>query len=453
MSDAIFGGWFWISKEKDNSLNKSTRFVPNNFKKKKKRWILISNIEIFYCHAQTALLNDRKQISLDNCRPILEFDSKDAPTRVYLVDSNHQTISVVLEPENSDTNLQDFCSLIGNTIKNKFLNDALNYIDIDSDDGLRVCISKTVEPLGLLSDALFSSVGSAIHYATLKCSVKCLQFLLLQYGKNSLYFKNNDADLPIHIASQSSSLPIIKCMWHFALDNFVKSSELFNMLGKDNYTPLHYAIDDEVVAFLLKNEAEIEATDINGYTPLHIAAKRGNLNCLNELLDCNAKINAIAWKSGETSLMCAACVWNSNQADDSDECVMELLDRGADASIVDNMNKTALHHACQHGNIAVCSELINVGIDVNLQDVDGVTAICFAAGVDNFDVGKKIVALLLSKGAYPKIRDYEGRQVLHYAACKDNCYVILFQELIWLLLLLLYIQFYFTFLFLQQKET
>ena len=52
-----------------------------------------------------------------------------------------------------------------------------------------------------------------------------------------------------------------------------------NATNKDGWTPLHYAakngLKNEVTALLAKN-ANVNATNKDGWTPLHFAAKKGH---------------------------------------------------------------------------------------------------------------------------------------------------------------------------------
>lgn len=70
-------------------------------------------------------------------------------------------------------------------------------------------------------------------------------------------------------------------------------------LGKpthgDEYTPLQTAAAhgrDEVVALLIKRGADVNAADGYGYTSLHLAAEKGNLDTVKQLVRAGAKMGA-----------------------------------------------------------------------------------------------------------------------------------------------------------------
>jgi ankyrin repeat protein len=70
-------------------------------------------------------------------------------------------------------------------------------------------------------------------------------------------------------------------------------------LGKpshgDGYTPLQTAARhgrDEVVAFLIRKGADVNAADGYGYTPLHLAAEGGHLGVVRRLVRAGANVDA-----------------------------------------------------------------------------------------------------------------------------------------------------------------
>jgi ankyrin repeat protein len=432
--DLLYCGWFWISKSKENSDNASFRFNHENFKKRKKRWIEVTKTTMCYCHSKPKSESDKKYVQLRGHKPLLGFNEVDRPIRIYLVDSKSQLISVVFEPDSLTEDLTKFNGLILKVIKNIIICESTDHIDNNNSLALKALLLDTSDATEILSDIQYSEVGNAIHYASSTTSSECLSCLLSHYGVNSIYLKNMQSNLAIHIASQYARVENIKIICQYGFEYNLVKKNIVNLIGYRNQTPLHMSTDEEVTALLLKYGADIEASDIDGYAPLLTQVKGGHILSVIELLDSGAKVNSIAWKTGETAVMLAVSTSHSESIEmedqnskdilnSSDEVILELIDRNADISVVDNMNKSALHYACKHGNLPSAILLINAGADVNLQDINGTTPICYAAEYHNFLVSRELVALLLARGAYPKIRDYQGRQVLHYAACKSQ-YII-----------------------------
>jgi hypothetical protein len=92
--------------------------------------------------------------------------------------------------------------------------------------------------------------------------------------------------------------------------------------------------------------------------------------------------------------------------------VRALLARGADANAPVGRNGwPPVIHAIHTNQLRTASALIDGGADVNCADSNGMTALMMAAGYGN----DAMVALLLSRGADPKLADRAGRRALDYA--------------------------------------
>ena len=113
-------------------------------------------------------------------------------------------------------------------------------------------------------------------------------------------------------------------------------------LQSQEVTPLNIAAsgnDLKKVSLLLEKGAELEARDIDGWTPLMVAAgKSSTPEIVQLLLEKGAELNARS-TAGGTPLMFAAR--NSS----TPEIVQLLLEKGADALAKDKEGKKAIDHA------------------------------------------------------------------------------------------------------------
>ncbi|MFC1765249.1 ankyrin repeat domain-containing protein [Planctomycetota bacterium] len=150
----------------------------------------------------------------------------------------------------------------------------------------------------------------------------------------------------------------------------------------------------------LAKEADVNAKDENGRTPLHFAVESAKNVIIEVLLDKGANINAKD-KDGRTPLHLAA--------ESADEDMIELLlDKGANINVKDDKSGfTALHHAVRLGKKNVVELLIAKGADINARDKQGHTPLYIAANHDH-----KIAEFLLSKGADSSIRIESGQTLL-----------------------------------------
>lgn len=155
---------------------------------------------------------------------------------------------------------------------------------------------------------------------------------------------------------------------------------------------------------------KINCVDQHGYTPLHHAARKGNLDFLVKLIDLGANLEGIYAETGWTSLHEAA-YWGKAAV------VKTLVDRGAEVnSIASKTKETPLHAACQglYGNQApIVKVLLDAGATESLSVVDsnGLTALHHAARNECV----ACVRTLLGAGANVDITDNKGRSALSIA--------------------------------------
>jgi ankyrin repeat protein len=158
-------------------------------------------------------------------------------------------------------------------------------------------------------------------------------------------------------------------------------------------TPLYLAASlgdgANIVRVLLEHGADPSLAAANGQTPLMAAAVRGHMEVLRLLLDAKADVNAKNG-AGETALMLAA-------SSGSPRAVGLLLDRGADARVRTKRNETALGNAATAGVEETVRLLLDAGAEVNVRNIRGYSPLMLAAGSDAAPAG--IIRSLLARGA------------------------------------------------------
>ncbi|RLM92446.1 potassium channel AKT1-like [Panicum miliaceum] len=176
--------------------------------------------------------------------------------------------------------------------------------------------------------------------------------------------------------------------------------EIENMLARghlDLPITLCFAVtreDDLLLHQLLKRGLDPNESDNNGLTALHIAASKGNEQCVKLLLDYGADPNARDYE-GKVPLWEALC--------EKHDAVVELLvESGADLASGD----TALYAcvAVEDNNTELLKDIIRYGGDINRSTRDGTTplhrAVC--------DGNVQMVELLLEHGADIDKQDNNG---------------------------------------------
>lgn len=146
----------------------------------------------------------------------------------------------------------------------------------------------------------------------------------------------------------------------------------------------------------LKDGANIEAKNGDGYTSLMLSSWIGEIDAMKALLAANPKPTLEAKSSREewTALTMAA------RAGDV-EAVNMLLDEGANINTVDVARRTVLMSAAFMDQLDVVNVLLNRGAKIDTRDIAGHTALMLISlhGNDNDSLG--IVQALLSAGADP----------------------------------------------------
>jgi ankyrin repeat protein len=134
--------------------------------------------------------------------------------------------------------------------------------------------------------------------------------------------------------------------------------------------------DVQAARALLKQRADVHATDADGSTALHWAAQRNNL-----------------------------------------PLVELLLASGAKATATTRYNISPLYHAAINGNVAIIERLLNAGADANSTAYEGQTMLMTTALSGNAEA----IRLLATRGArVNEIEPYRGQSALMWAAAEGH---------------------------------
>ncbi|XP_029195259.2 kinase D-interacting substrate of 220 kDa-like isoform X4 [Acropora millepora] len=160
---------------------------------------------------------------------------------------------------------------------------------------------------------------------------------------------------------------------------------------------------------LLENGGiDLEQRDQNGQTSLIIAAEKGNLEIVHELIKRNVQLN-VQDEDGWTALI-AACKEGHH------EIAKELLEGGAKVQLPDLGGWSPLVWASYKGHAEIVRELLNYGADPNERGQHGMTALIWASGRGHTEV----VDHLLEAGANPDAADKYGTTALVWSCRKGH---------------------------------
>lgn len=159
---------------------------------------------------------------------------------------------------------------------------------------------------------------------------------------------------------------------------------------------------------LVDHEADLDARNGEGRTPLHFAAEKGRSDTLMALLEHGADENALDGR-GQAPIHVATDFGHVAIA-------IALLASGADVNRRwGSAKESALEMAARKGRVEVLREMIAYGADVNASDSTGYTPL-HAAATDN-EPGA--IDALVEAGANVEALEKESRTPLHHASQWD----------------------------------
>ena len=207
--------------------------------------------------------------------------------------------------------------------------------------------------------------------------------------KKAINSQDCNGDTVLHIASFFGDFRIVKKLLHYGADKNIKNDS-----GK---LPVDLAKDDFVRKVL---------------TSLNKAAKQSDSKSITELVNFGHDIN------NKESIFSQAPLHKiiESKKDDKYTVIKKVLDMGADPSIKDSNGWTALHYACQIGDIKFVEILIESGAKLNCFSNNNRTPLHFAA-MNNFP---NIVQFLLQNEANPNYKDSLGCSPIHLASKHGN---------------------------------
>ena len=156
----------------------------------------------------------------------------------------------------------------------------------------------------------------------------------------------------------------------------IKNGANVNAKDSRGITPLHHASSSEnlkAISFLIKSGAKVNSKNQNGVTPLHMATAFENPKAVFILIRNGANVNAKTtslWSPSKTPLIWASQIGARD--------VASLLAKKSDINLKNQLGRSALHYASEHGNLDIVSILIKYGANINTKDIKGVTPLSLA---------------------------------------------------------------------------
>lgn len=210
------------------------------------------------------------------------------------------------------------------------------------------------------------------------------------WGENIVFHAvaNDDYDTLLHILTRYRVTP--------------------NCSSRDGEKPILIAAkngNNDIIDLLVEHGADIEARDQKGYDILQIAVDNRRIHTVRHLLDRYRFPHSHPNQYGAIAVQIAA--WKGDI-----ETIKLLVAKGADITHCDRTGQDALFYACMEGHVKVVQYLIlHYNLDPNRVNKWGETPLLIAAKYGHHRLFNPLITL----GANPFHVDHEGWNALHHA--------------------------------------
>lgn len=219
--------------------------------------------------------------------------------------------------------------------------------------------------------------GANVHLAThtgltpLHCAVyfdqRDIFDILLEYEAD-VRVKSFDNRSLLHSAAEGASIELFKIVLDTILSTgeYTGTKSILDINGKTSsgWTALGFAAEKDIVEMtqlLVENGADIRTTEVDGFTPFHIAIGAGCSKIVKFYLEIWDNFNLATFTG--VSLLGIAC--SGGRQNSHPEIIEWLLEKGADPNISElKTGENALHVAALEGSTATVKILLGYGADI-----------------------------------------------------------------------------------------
>ncbi|XP_069701775.1 ankyrin-1-like [Periplaneta americana] len=255
-----------------------------------------------------------------------------------------------------------------------------------------------------------------LHYAVLYGSMSLAQRLVSLKGLANV--QDSVGQTPLHVAVRHGYIPLVRLMMKNHASPYVRSYKKWNVMHFAAYTGQEYCMKEMLKIDRKLKDLLSQVTTDTGFTPLHLAAKYGNISVVEFLVRSEININAKG-KHGNTAL-CEALIARHLHI-----CML-LIEHKCDVNVTFGKTKeTPFLEAARWGNLDLMSALAKAGADVNaVNKPGGYSALHFAA----LDGCMEKVIKLRELGADVTIRNSDGFIARDLAIAEKQFYILRFLD-------------------------
>ncbi|XP_072860928.1 POTE ankyrin domain family member G-like [Chlorocebus sabaeus] len=151
---------------------------------------------------------------------------------------------------------------------------------------------------------------------------------------------------------------------------------------------------------VMLRDTDVNKTDKQKRTALHLASANGNSEIVKLLLDRGCQLNVLDNKKRTALIKAVQC--------QEDECALMLLEHGTAPNIPDEYGNTALHYAIDNEDKLMAKALLLYGADIESKNKHGLTPLLLGVHGQK----QQVVKFLIKKKANLNARDRCGRNAL-----------------------------------------
>jgi ankyrin repeat protein len=238
--------------------------------------------------------------------------------------------------------------------------------------------------------------------------------------KNSSWLYPWDIDTILHYSAYRGRGDVVRVLISHGTDPNIPC-------GRRDWTAMHAGYDSVsvITALLEAKDVKINATDMHNGTALFYAAKWGEIEVLEVLLDRKPNLEIVAAEEGEKEHTALSKAFEMNRygavklllnaganstpllkaAGDRDSTILHSCVRSNDAESLkillllnlnlnakDEEGATALHYIDSETDVSVIMLLVNRGVPLEETNIWWLTPLCIAAEKNNFEVAEFLVS-------------------------------------------------------------